>query len=100
MQNLKNLTVQKIINTGNNKLENFANYFLPVKRMKLIKTYFPEVSKIWGIISSHIDLGDSFELKENTVYFGNNHFIHESLPMKNDVIRVFARITLPEKYIF
>jgi hypothetical protein len=45
---------------------------------------------------SHMELDDPFFLKENTVYYGNNHFIHESLPVKEDVHRVFARITLAE----
>ena len=49
---------------------------------------------------SHFDLGEGFKLKPNTVYYGNNHFIHESLPMERDVHRVFARITLPENHIF
>lgn len=35
------------------------------------------------------------ELEKNTVYYGNNHFIHESLPMSDDVHRVLVRITLP-----
>lgn len=44
---------------------------------------------------SHIQLGDPFTLEPNTVYYGNNHFIHESIPVDRDVHRVFARITLP-----
>ena len=36
-----------------------------------------------------------FLLEKDTVYYGNNHFIHESLPMSGDVHRVLARITLP-----
>ena len=37
-------------------------------------------------------------LKANTVYYGNNHFIHESIPVGRDVHRVFARITLPQTH--
>ncbi len=47
---------------------------------------------------SHIKLNKPFTLKRNTVYYGNNHFIHESLPVSEDVHRVFARITLPETH--
>lgn len=49
---------------------------------------------------SHIELDDSFELQRNVVYYGNNHFIHESLAVDDDVHRVFARITMPEGHIF
>lgn len=44
----------------------------------------------------HIKLDEPHLLKANTVYYGNNHFIHESLPVGKDVHRVFARITMPE----
>lgn len=47
---------------------------------------------------SHIELGDPLKLKPNTVYYGNNHMIHESLPMADDVHRVMARITMPEHH--
>lgn len=47
---------------------------------------------------THFDLDEPFKLESNTVYYGNNHFIHESLPMNDDVHRVFARITMPEKH--
>jgi hypothetical protein len=46
----------------------------------------------------HIALDAPFTLTENTVYYGNNHFIHESLPIAIDAHRVFARITLPENH--
>ena len=46
------------------------------------------------------DLDQGFELEANKVYYGNNHFIHESLPMSGDVHRVFARITMPESHEF
>lgn len=50
---------------------------------------------------SKLLLNIPFKLKSNTIYYGNNHFIHESLPMEDDIHRVFVRITLPEthKYI-
>lgn len=47
---------------------------------------------------SHLDLDEPFMLKPDTIYYGNNHFIHESLPVQEDVHRVFARITLPEDH--
>lgn len=47
---------------------------------------------------SHIDLGESFNLEAGKVYYGNNHFIHESLPISEDYHRVFARITMPETH--
>ena len=34
---------------------------------------------------SHIELDDPFLLEKNKVYYGNNHFIHESLPVEGDV---------------
>lgn len=50
---------------------------------------------------SKISLGEpSFKLEENNLYYGNNHFIHESLPMSEDVHRVMMRITLPEDHEF
>ncbi|MGB1309975.1 MAG: hypothetical protein ACPG47_02135 [Leucothrix sp.] len=49
---------------------------------------------------SGIDLDEPFMLKADTVYYGNNHFIHESLPVSEDVHRVFARITMPENHEF
>lgn len=49
---------------------------------------------------SHITLDTPFMLERNKVYYGNNHFIHESLPMTTDVHRVMARITMPETHVF
>ena len=49
---------------------------------------------------SHLSLGAGFMLAANTVYYGNNHFIHESLPVAEDCHRVFARITMPEDHVF
>ena len=46
----------------------------------------------------HIELDEPHLLKADTVYYGNNHFIHESLPVGRDVHRVFARITLPQTH--
>ena len=40
----------------------------------------------------------SFKLKPNKIYYGNKHFIDESLPVSDDVHRVFARITMPEAH--
>lgn len=48
----------------------------------------------------HIDLDEPNLLSANKVYYGNNHFIHESIPVGKDVHRVFARITLPEDHIY
>lgn len=47
---------------------------------------------------SHFNLGECFELKEDAIYYGNNHFIHESLPLDKSVHRTFMRITLPEDH--
>ena len=47
---------------------------------------------------SHIDLKNGFMLKANTVYYGSSQFIHESLPLSEDVFRVLFRITLPIDY--
>ena len=48
----------------------------------------------------HIDLDTPVLLREDTVFYGNNHFIHESIPVTRKVHRVFARITLPEDHIY
>ncbi len=49
---------------------------------------------------SNIELDTPFTLEPNTVYYGNNHFIHESIPMRDDVNRVLVRITLPQEHIY
>jgi hypothetical protein len=49
---------------------------------------------------SHIDLKDHKwnMLERNTVYYGTSQFIHESLPVNEDVTRTLMRITLPADY--
>lgn len=50
---------------------------------------------------SKMNLDDNnFMLKRDTVYYGNNHFIHESLPVSDNTHRVFARITLPMTHTY
>jgi hypothetical protein len=49
---------------------------------------------------SHIKLNEGFKLKKNRVYYGNNHFIHESLAVSDDIHRVMARITMPENHVY
>ena len=49
---------------------------------------------------SKIKLSEPSLLTSNEVYYGNNHFIHESMPVSEDVHRVMARITLPESHIY
>lgn len=46
---------------------------------------------------SHLDLSkmENFILSKNTLYWGNSTFIHESLPLNEDVKRQLVRITLP-----
>ena len=46
----------------------------------------------------HIKLDQPELLQAGKVYYGNNHFIHESIPVGRNVHRVFARITLPENH--
>lgn len=46
----------------------------------------------------HIKLDDPELLSSGQIYYGNNHFIHESIPVGKDVHRVFARVTLPESH--
>ena len=46
----------------------------------------------------HVDLDQGFMLQPDSVYYGNNHFIHESLPVDIDVHRVFSRVTMPESH--
>ena len=48
----------------------------------------------------HIELDEPELLKADTVYYGNNHFIHESIPVGRDIHRVFARITMPQDHVF
>lgn len=47
---------------------------------------------------SDIYLDTPFVLRRGAIYYGNNHFIHESLPVNDDIHRVMARITLPESH--
>lgn len=49
---------------------------------------------------THLDTGEGFMLKPNTVYFGNSQFIHESLQINEVTHRTIVRITLPESYEF
>ena len=49
---------------------------------------------------SKLTLNEPFMLEANKIYYGNNHFVHESLPMQDDVHRVFVRITLPETHAY
>ena len=49
---------------------------------------------------THLDLGEPFKLKANTVYYGNCHFIHESIPVTTDCHRVLLRIILPEDHVY
>ena len=46
---------------------------------------------------NHIDVSkmDSTMLQANKIYWGNSTFIHESLPLKENVKRTIVRITLP-----
>lgn len=48
----------------------------------------------------HIELEEGFMLESNKVYYGNSQFIHESLPVKEDVHRIMYRITLPINHEF
>lgn len=47
---------------------------------------------------SHLNLGQGFMLKQNTVYYGNSQWIHESLNLDKTVHRTIIRITLPTNY--
>lgn len=38
---------------------------------------------------------ECYDLESNTLYWGNSTFIHESLPVEEDVKRQLIRITLP-----
>tara|TARA_Y100001956_G_scaffold73542_1_gene79852 strand:+ start:422 stop:1018 length:597 start_codon:yes stop_codon:yes gene_type:complete len=46
----------------------------------------------------HIELDEPYLLHSGNIYYGNNHFIHESIPVGRDIHRVFARVTLPEDH--
>lgn len=48
----------------------------------------------------HIKVNDPIRLKANKVYYGNSTFIHESIPVEEDVCRVVVRITLPRNHIY
>ena len=60
---------------------------------------FTDTPKVGGDCT-HIKLGAPHLLRADTVYYGNNHFIHESIPVDREVHRVFARITLPEDHVY
>ena len=47
---------------------------------------------------THLELDKGFILEENVVYHGNSRFIHESLPLKENVDRTMIRVTLPLNY--
>lgn len=47
---------------------------------------------------SDINLDEGFLLKENTIYYGNSNFIHESLPIKEDINRTLIRINIPSTF--
>lgn len=49
---------------------------------------------------THIQLNKGFTLKPNRVYYGNNRFIHESLPIDKSTHRTLYRITLPITHEF
>lgn len=49
---------------------------------------------------THIDLGKSEPMKANTIYYGNNRFIHNSLPASKDMKRIMYRITLPQSHTY
>ena len=49
---------------------------------------------------THINLHGGFTLKPNTVYYGNNSFVHESLPIDKSTHRTLYRITLPITHEF
>ncbi len=46
----------------------------------------------------HIALNDGFMLSPNTIYYGNTSFIHESIPVRANVVRTMIRVTLPEDH--
>lgn len=49
---------------------------------------------------SHIETNEPFMLERNKVYYGNSTFIHESIPVEEDVYRIMFRITLPRNHIY
>ena len=49
---------------------------------------------------THIKLNSGFLLNKNTIYYGNNRMIHESLPVTQNTHRTFIRITLPITHEF
>ncbi len=46
----------------------------------------------------HLELGDGFWLQPLMVYQTTSQFIHESMPIKEDVTRHLVRITLPSDH--
>lgn len=58
---------------------------------------FPGKAGIGGDCS-HIELGTGFLLEPNSIYYGNNQFIHESIPVKKDMHRTLIRINLDQDY--
>ncbi len=48
----------------------------------------------------HIKTNEPIKLEANKVYYGNSTFIHESVPVEEDVCRVVVRITLPRNHIY
>lgn len=50
-----------------------------------------------GDCSKH-NLSEGFIMEKNNVYFGNSTFIHESLPINEDVHRTLIRISFPKEF--
>jgi len=44
---------------------------------------------------THMELSKPFNLEAGKVYYGNNHFVHESVPVREKTHRVLFRVTLP-----
>jgi len=49
---------------------------------------------------THIELNEGINLEPNKIYYGNNRFIHESLPMNESSHRTMFRVTLPITHEF
>lgn len=59
---------------------------------------YPGKAGIGGDCSDIFCLDDGFILEANKLYYGTSQFIHESLPVTENVHRTLARITLPLNY--
>ena len=86
--------------------EQHSEYYETTNGGIILASSYPSCLGWEGTYEGYIGIGGSCEhidlpkdkavmLQPHTIYYGNNHFIHESLPVDADTHRTLCRITLP-----